>query len=717
MLVRGRTVGLAVLVALGVGVWFALRRAVDVSSAEPPESEFRDALVSGGELSRQPMEPSRAEQPTAEQANPSEIRPARTSSAGRLQVEVRSVEKDLPIAGLRLALMPKELDGSFSMVPIETARAAFGEMPVTDERGHAEFTVASGIELVLRPYDQTVEAASLDIAAFASSESRSLTMRLHHDSDFVFHGRVVDAQTGEAISDAQVYLEKRGDFPPRDGKRAIPIGADGRFELESRSWQPCIYSVRTSEFPRVDFRASRAHDSVATELVIELPHTASLAVTVRRGDRTLVAGARIHLQSSDEVQMTTAETWIESGEWNGWAGPDGRCQIDFLPPGVDLHMQVVAEGATSCDAPTPLALLPGEQRSIDFVLSGAGAITGKLLDPRGAAVARREVCLEEADTHVRKLLDSAGEVTRTTDENGNFRFDDVPAGQWWVGTAGPAASLEGSGESVGLAEWVEVVDGPVDVTLQLEAARSIAGRVVAPDGTAAPLARVRADIADFAIAEKFATCDVDGRFVVTGLTNARWRLRADGAKDWVGTDEPVVDAGAVDVVLHVERAARMTVRVVDESSGASIDDGLVGCTRHVEPPETSWREIWAKSSEFTGLPAGRYTFWASIPDGRFGATPEFEIQAGADLANVVVTVRKGSTLRLQNRSDAMGWFNVEWRGCSISAGSTPVGGDSTVVTPAEEIVVQFTWEGAPSQTKTLTPAVGALTEVTFDRKP
>lgn len=141
--------------------------------------------------------------------------------------------------------------------------------------------------------------------------------------------------------------------------------------------------------------------------------------------------------------------------------------------------------------------------------------------------------------------------------------------------------------------------------LVLPPGRVIRGKVVDGDGKRRGEARARRapEAGDEPSPGDFragATTDDDGTFVLRGLPRAPVLLRADGpdARPWEDDDRPftTVDAGTSEVRLVLERAARVTVRVIGPdgapvrsadcavSSGArtsaeTIDDGTFDVPR------------------------------------------------------------------------------------------------------------------------------------------
>ncbi len=159
-------------------------------------------------------------------------------------------------------------------------------------------------------------------------------------------------------------------------------------------------------------------------------------------------------------------------------------------------------------------------------LPDAGRIAGHVVGAYSEMMAGVTVTLarvNEQDFAFRSL-------TATTDTGGAFSFEQLPPGRYRVMASRQGytdrqlptvqqvgASRFETGAAVDLSEGAQVVD----VQVVMHRGASIAGRVIRPDGSAAPNVRVqaaiRSELGRQALLEAQTTTQFDGRYEITGL--------------------------------------------------------------------------------------------------------------------------------------------------------------------------------------------------------
>ena len=162
----------------------------------------------------------------------------------------------------------------------------------------------------------------------------------------------------------------------------------------------------------------------------------------------------------------------------------GVCRLENLLPREELDVAVHSGiGLTQRETVT---LSPGEVRTLTFVLGAGCSVRGTAVDERGEALSaidlwrlptRGQPAYLEQE-HDRAVVDKA-----RTDEHGALRFENVPAGEWWIGPA-PYHRRDGL---VPLATRVTITpdERVLALTIVCHDARYIRGRVLDPDGKAA----------------------------------------------------------------------------------------------------------------------------------------------------------------------------------------------------------------------------------------
>jgi len=235
------------------------------------------------------------------------------------------------------------------------------------------------------------------------------------------------------------------------------------------------------------------------------------------------------------------------------SGADGAVTVPSIPYG-HYKMTVEAPGFGSIANETVELRAGSEPRT--WVLSPAGAITGRVLDSNGQAVAGVKVTFRD---RVRGSV-----VETTTDDGGTFRSVALAAGSWRVELAPEEQRpLLRDAVTVKVAETTDLG------VLRARAAFAIAGRIAGPDGKPAVRADVRA--VQKALPRKLlrtTTTDENGAFRLPGLAaGVAIDLLVKPAPGLTAATFTGFEAPAKGVGLALEQSGRLTgvVRAADGS--------------------------------------------------------------------------------------------------------------------------------------------------------
>jgi len=236
----------------------------------------------------------------------------------------------------------------------------------------------------------------------------------------------------------------------------------------------------------------------------------------------------------------------ESERLGGISDAEGNYEVENIPPGTywanvpswqDLGTSTAAFTISECES-VRLDLIRQrvdsvpEQSNLPLVVIETGEpIGGRVLDGNSDPIAGAEVLAENLRTSIHEYRERT-----KTDDDGAFRFKWIPRG-WYRITVG-APGFEAS-------ELMWVRNGSVDLTMTLEPATEIAGKVVAEKARAEVAGKVLAEIAGarrslplFAVRlhevdPEYQWTDPVGEERLFTNDDARFVLHAPGSGDYV----------------------------------------------------------------------------------------------------------------------------------------------------------------------------------------
>ncbi|HEX7185369.1 MAG TPA: carboxypeptidase-like regulatory domain-containing protein [Thermoanaerobaculia bacterium] len=363
--------------------------------------------------------------------------------------------------------------------------AAGTAMKNTDDEGRYELDT-------LAPGNRTLEASHPDYGM----ARRQVELRPGENSlDFTLEGgnevtgRVVD-DAGRPVAGAQVTMIAHGvfqrfqDTSEADGSFRFAAVADGAYEAfaSKEGFAPperAQVTVAGSSVGGIELRLSQGGAIVGRIAGLEASELLRVQVSARGSGRGLGTVGRIEPDGSYRIDH------LREGEW--------RVQAEL--PGTSLYAEGVAR------------LEPGASETrLDLEMQRGLELSGRVRR-NGAPVAGEFL-----------FLDGSQRKTGQTDSDGRFRFQGLAAGSY---------RLRVGGRSDG-PEHEEAVDLQADreITIDLSTAE-LSGRVVdAADGSPLANANVQLLPADSGSAKGEARTDSRGIFVLRGVAEGSWRLRA-----------------------------------------------------------------------------------------------------------------------------------------------------------------------------------------------
>lgn len=280
---------------------------------------------------------------------------------------------------------------------------------------------------------------------------------------------------------------------------------------------------------------------------------ATLPDTEDRLDLTLVQGASLLFAVEDGANLHLELRDEEGESWRTTVDEEGGAEFHALPAGTPLWLEVRrpsgpeawsrAPGQLVLLEPTPMVLAPGEVRERRLEQPGPGPIAGRLVDLEGVPLVQVELCLAETPrgepTDATYLSHAhAARAHVVTDQEGRFRFDEVPGGVWLVGVSRGAWNTKSRHGRAASYAALPVTAGTEGLELRLAVGLELRGRVAGLEGRVRVEARPQAFEG---VREAFTR--QDGTFVVDRLMPGPHDLYVDGQLLRRGLDpaEPQVE--------------------------------------------------------------------------------------------------------------------------------------------------------------------------------
>lgn len=244
-------------------------------------------------------------------------------------------------------------------------------------------------------------------------------------------------------------------------------------------------------------------------------------------------------------------------------------------------------------------------------------VAGVVMDERGMPVPLASIFV-----HSDRSAPVAGQTpTAITDENGQFRLPEVPAG---VHRLFAVDALHAPATSRPLV----VENDLLDVGLIMKGGGHLDGRVL--DAMGAPVAHAVIQVdTDEAWYSRQTVSGADGRFTLVGLPRTFLRVRAEsplGASKTEVADLSALDSRSLDLLLL--RTGTIAGVVVDDEGRAKADVDVSAIFRLNDSVFSSTTSD--KSGQFTldDLPEGEYVLWAGPSGEQYVSTKEVTARTG-----------------------------------------------------------------------------------------
>lgn len=309
---------------------------------------------------------------------------------------------------------------------------------------------------------------------------------------------------------------------------------------------------------------------VAQQTLVQARAPTTVELVLRRG--AVLRGRVVdeHGAPAPDAEVIASE-WSKPGYARAPADALGRFTIDGLPPG---ELPLVADGKERGRARATAVLRDGETTEIELELAQGNVVEGRVLDPGDRPVPGCRVRLECAqlrftDAQIRELNAWDGNRNARTDEQGRFRFTNVPPLRMRVEVRGNGA--DASGQPLATLDEIKVPARDLVLHVEIDVAPSAYVSGIVADAQGRPLGDVEVTL--------HAASSGDGQVVTSARTEretGRFRIGPLPAGLYEGRanlpDAPELDLGLV----RLERGEHVDLGVRRGGESGTIELLLTG---------------------------------------------------------------------------------------------------------------------------------------------
>ncbi|HEU4420901.1 MAG TPA: carboxypeptidase-like regulatory domain-containing protein, partial [Planctomycetota bacterium] len=419
---------------------------------------------------------------------------------------------------------------------------AAGQEGRTDATGSVTFTVAAGrMSVEVEPPAGSPLCGRSGWQTVRANSTTELTIVLGSVGNVQFWTQLVAAEDGHPLPGVELFAQS--------GSMLLRSDAEGFVQTVIANDDTWI-DARPAGRCQCRIVPEAGHETRATALRVPLTTGATLSVQVLDTAATPVAGVGLELRLDPWPLQFPPGSRARGTEFVWRAGSDlgGRLSFAGLPIGMTFHVTTRATDSFAALEEQRWTLTSAQEERIITLARGSG-VHGTVTDESGAAVAGVTVLanVPEGPSRPRALRHVNEPHRTTTASDGSFRLGGLGAGLWWIG-------ISYGGKYQPTSVSVEVAaTGSVQVALQAIAGLPVAGRVLAPDGSAAIGVLVEVGIDGMFVATK--PTDDEGSFRFANLPAGPCELRIHEREAFndLGLAEPVtIEAGVENVELRLQ---------------------------------------------------------------------------------------------------------------------------------------------------------------------
>lgn len=606
------------------GAWIVVRAggAREKRDASPsPAQQVYSGAMSEDSAELTAIEPPSLRQTLDDFEGPGAAAPTSSGHDTRLSVRVVARETREPMAEIDVRLWTNTWNLDESVVPMsdelpDPSRGLAGDSLRTDADGRVSFAVEAAVPYALDVYTSLRgRRVEQELEPLRRGEIREHEIEVETAYDLTWRGRVLDSATGGSIADARIVLTEIDTELDEQGITvdasteldATTSAADGRFSLAAPSWLNRLALVVDAPGYSTGFvRPSDARENESDELEVKLDRPATLEVRVVDGVSPPRRRVRITIEAWYRDALLRPESRAPT-RFEATTDETGVALLGPLPPGVKLsaHFEELSGEDRVRRFEDHLTLAPGEHRTYEVELVRGARVHGVVRDQFGTPCATTRLWLVTLPEPVengflydrsrwRGLDESWVPAFTTTDEDGRYAFEDVPAG--WTGIA-PAdlpldsAVLLADRCAPAVTSFMVEADAETEVDLRVERGLYIAGRVVGPKGDPQPGSVIHC-LGPSAWIRLETETDEAGRFRFGPLVEGQYGLSAEPGWHAVfatNSASVLTRAGESDVSVALRAGGVLTARVIDRSGAGEEPAFWLQLRQPADPNLGPWR--------------------------------------------------------------------------------------------------------------------------------
>jgi len=243
-----------------------------------------------------------------------------------------------------------------------------------------------------------------NVPALATDERRELVVEL--PTTLVWHGRIVDGESGAPLSGAAVELVAENPFTEPAVEPARLSDAAGSVQLAFASWESSYARIEHPGYASGFVHLGPGHEQPSASLTVLLFRAAALELTVSDKGTTprTRLGASVSAEPWERIQGNQAYPQLKGSAWTVHPDARGRCVFEALPANIALTVEIFdgfSYAKQVLRSERALRLEPGERRELNWTVGSGCTVDGLVLEADGRPAAGVDVWLlpDEGDPY------------------------------------------------------------------------------------------------------------------------------------------------------------------------------------------------------------------------------------------------------------------------------------------------------------------------------